>query len=455
MNCYNLNDINYKIQGYIGKNAFQNCKFQNVELDCLGINDYAFYKCTSLATIVLHDTVKYISSGAFQACSSLNSLKLSKNLEVLGIQAFFDCLSLKDLSIYTKLTNISIGAFENCKSLESLNLGNNIKSIDSRAFYNCENLVSISFTPSLEIIGESSFFNCKSLPEIKLPYSMKTLHSDAFYNCISLSSLTIPNSLEVIEKNTFYNCQSLTSVLLHENIRFISSFSFFNCSSLKTITSVVPSNATFEDNCFTNTISLKTLIFGSNNFEILRFSNKESLTDVTFASDTISVTPSLYDFKKLEKIEINSTKSVSIQKNFACSSKLSIYLYNNISSIDDHAFDGSEIELFVYCGVNTIKGKFLENAKKCKTVFVGKYYFDSKIGGINAEKDKIPMFCKENITVKSNRLQKILIIVFSSGLSISLIIALIIIVRQHSIRQNQKRIQDKLLLGANIINDFG
>ena len=163
----------------------------------------------------------------------------------------------------------------------------------------------------------------------------------------------------------------------------------------------------------------------------------------------------MYDFKKLEKIEINSTKSVSIQKNFACSSKLSIYLYNNISSIDDHAFDGSEIELFVYCGVNTIKGKFLENAKKCKTVFVGKYYFDSKIGGINAEKDKIPMFCKENITVKSNRLQKILIIVFSSGLSISLIIALIIIVRQHRIRQNQKRIQDKLLLGANIINDFG
>ncbi|EAY13917.1 surface antigen BspA-like [Trichomonas vaginalis G3] len=455
MGCDSIIKLNIKINKYIGKNAFANCKnLDSLKVSCSEIGESAFSGCKSLNYVMLTNPIISINDFAFGECSAIKIIKFPDDLESIGVNAFISCTSFKEIVIPNKVKKISKGAFEGCINIENVNLGENLKTIHPRAFYNCINLWSISFNPNLELIGESSFYNCNLLNEIKLHDNVKAIHANAFYNCTSIMKLTLSKSLETIENYSFYNCQNIKSLILPENIRFIGSFSFFNCFSLENISIHVPWNAVFENNSFTGVKSLKSIIFGSNNSEFLRFADKECLKEVSFISDTMTTIPSLYDFKNIQKIEVNSTNSISIPKNFVCSSNLLIYLYNNIDLIDDHSFDGSQIDIFVYCGVKIIKGNFLD--KKCKKALVGRYYKSNNIGGATAVKDVGQHFCTADIPEAPTHLQKILIISISSGIVVSLIIAIIIIIlRQNKIKKDQRKILTKQLLEKKVLDDFG
>lgn len=80
----------------------------------------AFYECTTLATLILPDTVSSIGGEAFYGCSSLTSVSMQEGVTSIGFGAFSNCYKLSSVNIPSTVTSIAATAFAYCYSLPSI-----------------------------------------------------------------------------------------------------------------------------------------------------------------------------------------------------------------------------------------------------------------------------------------------------------------------------------------------
>ena len=276
LNCKNL---------YLGRNAkmdFQNKisssyykSFFNPEYVTVGnnvtiIDDYEFYVCKNLHSIIIPSSVQSIGYNAF--CCSLdelhiNSLKAWCNIDFkqgsnplsVAHKMYLDGKEITELVIpdgiekvkdyafahWTNVTSVfipnsvkSIGnyAFQGCKSVTSVDISNSVTSIGNRAFAFCTNLSAVTLPQSVTTIGDLAFCRCSEIRSVELPSSVKTIGSAAFTDCSNLSSITIPDSVTDIGNSTFFNCIKLATVNIPKSVTAIGYNVFYNCSSLSSIT---------------------------------------------------------------------------------------------------------------------------------------------------------------------------------------------------------------------------
>ena len=74
------------------------CKNTTIPNSVTSIGDYAFYECTSLASITIPNSVTSIGDGAFRACSSLTSITIPNSVTSIGRVAFGYCSSLTSVT---------------------------------------------------------------------------------------------------------------------------------------------------------------------------------------------------------------------------------------------------------------------------------------------------------------------------------------------------------------------
>lgn len=101
----------------------------------------------------------YGSSGAFQGCTALQSVRLPAYPSTLGYTMFTGCSSLSDVEIPEGVAIINTGCFQNCSALAIITLPSTTKNIYNYAFNNCRNLTSITVLASTPPTLGSAPFN--------------------------------------------------------------------------------------------------------------------------------------------------------------------------------------------------------------------------------------------------------------------------------------------------------
>lgn len=218
--------------------------------------DYsAFENCSSLQSITIPKSITLLqdvggSGKAFKGCINLTSVDLSECslIEGIGESTFEGCSSLTTITLPASVKWIGVDAFRGCTALENVVIpaDSQLESIHGEynywlspnergAFYGCSSLQSIWLPSSVKTIGYAAFMNCSSLVSINIPDSVTEIGDYAFSGCESLERVSIPGSIRSISNYAFRYCSNLTEILLPEGLTSIGRFAFYYCTSLHEI----------------------------------------------------------------------------------------------------------------------------------------------------------------------------------------------------------------------------
>ena len=203
-------------------------------LNNLTLNSFAFEGQTTLQSIILPDDLEVIGQGAFSGCSSLESVTLGTNLKEIGAEAFNECGSLTEITIPENVEAISENVFYRCSSLP---VENNLRYADTYLVEAVDKTLSTySIKKGTKWIGSDAFKGCTSLTSITIPNSVTSIGESAFENCTGLTSITFPNSVTSIGNLAFNSCSGLTSITIGNSVTWIGDYAFRNCTMATSIT---------------------------------------------------------------------------------------------------------------------------------------------------------------------------------------------------------------------------
>ena len=152
-NCKSLNSIILPENIVsIGDSSFISCPLSNITIpiNTTKVGASAFRNCSKLGQIKILGNIETIDEHAFENCFSLQGIELPQSITTIGISAFKNCTSLQSV-IFAERCNLTKiagdlsnsqtypqnGVFYNCTSLTSITIPANVEIIEATAFYQC------------------------------------------------------------------------------------------------------------------------------------------------------------------------------------------------------------------------------------------------------------------------------------------------------------------------------
>lgn len=348
--------VKYRFAPYtqsVGNNAFASdtklgsvTNFENTKVSQVAQN--VFSQCSSLISISLPNTITAIGDRAFEGCSKLTSMDLSKTkTTTIGTSAFASCGNLGTIIFPTTLTIIGTSAFKDDTNLRSVqNLEKTIVSIiNKNAFLECKNLSSVKLPQTLSTLGESAFEGCSNLTAVSgfENTAVKILEARTFANCSSLSTLSLARGLTEIRTEALIGCSILrnldtlsTTKVTKIGVRALKDTAGLTSISLPTSTFVSFAQSAFENSGVQKINNLKNCSkfksFGASSFM------NSGLKEIEFPNCTFSIEASAFkNCTALTKATFNSKTAPTAQETSfeGTTSALQVYIPNG--SIDAYA----------------------------------------------------------------------------------------------------------------------
>ena len=296
---------------------------------------YYYYIPVNLKSVTITDATR-IPYGAFYNCSSLTNITIHDGVTSIGDNAFYNCIRLKSINIPDSVTNIGNSAFYNTGYYNNnANWENNVLYID-RHLIDANTSISgecIIRDGTFSIL-EHAFYNCSSLTSITIPDSVTSIGYYAFSGCSSLTNINIPESVTAIEDYTFSDCSKLTNITIPDNVVSIGDYAFNNCAGLTNVN--VPDNVTVIGNgAFSNCSTLKELTIPFVGAEYNGVNNKH-FSYIFGGSDAATGYSSVP--ASLEKVIISGGNRIDDSAFYKCGNIKEIVIENNVKTIGDSAF---------------------------------------------------------------------------------------------------------------------
>ena len=319
------NSYNYK-SDYTGDIVIpQTVEYEGTTYTVCGIDDHAFMNSDAgLNSVVMPNTVTYIGSNAFWNDYNLTYIKLSSNLESIGLYGL-STIGVSSIDIPASLKTVQDCAFQGCNNLREVHISDIAAwcDIDFKA-YDANPLTS----------AKQLFINDEPATEIVIPEGVKTVKAYAFAGCENMEKLTIASSVTKCEMYAFYDCKALKDLRIEDSPEQLD-LEF----SERSIGSSVYLDHAFDD-CPLEKIYIGRNCYFNTSPNRQGFTNFKQLKQAEIGSNLTQLTTGYFKgCSALEQITLgNSVSNIGSECFQGCSSLTSISIGSNVSSIAQNAF---------------------------------------------------------------------------------------------------------------------
>ena len=161
--------------------------------------------------------VTTIAEGAFQGCTSLESINLVPTITTVADNAFLGCTALTSIDI-SSVTTLGNRAFYGCSALQSVLMSNGLTAIGDETFDGCTALTDVVIPASVESIGNRAFNACRNIYSVELPAGVATVGNQAFMGNSNLRVVTINGGVTSFGGDAFKSCNNIAQVYFNGDL---------------------------------------------------------------------------------------------------------------------------------------------------------------------------------------------------------------------------------------------
>lgn len=361
------------------------------------IENYAFWDCTRLSSVVIPEGVKAVNGYTFSGCTMLSTAVLPYSINTINVNAFKTCKddfkvvcikgsyaetwcqdnnramqyatngvlsngitwaldSSNRLTISgngTLVKNTELKTVIDAYGVENVTVAAGITSIGDYAFDKYTELKTVTLSSGVTSIGFHAFYNCSNMTSIVLPEGLTSIGGGAFNTCSSLESITLPESLLTVGDDAFLHCDSITSLHIPAALTSFGGSGSYStpCLSLMAYT-VDPGNLYYSTDA-------EGVLFNKEGTRLLSYpAGREGayvIPDGTTAIESFA----FWNCPGVVSVEMpDSLQTISVSAFLNCSALTAAIIPDGVTSIGSNAFKGNADGFTVTCGVGSCADKW-------------------------------------------------------------------------------------------------